>query len=154
MFQTTRNDVVFSGHGSNLPRDAKLTRVPPEVEFITFGPPGSVMTENLGQLQKGGQAITKIFIISPVTNEKTYIQATSYKFESGDIPNLALWPPRDLEIAGKGAVPHIIVVEAETHLADLWPRLRPFRKRGQTLRVIWSACAALDQNSNQLVDGE
>ena len=42
-----------------------------------------------------------------------------------------------------GAVPHIIGVEADTHLDDLWRRVRPFIKQNKILRVIWAACSSL-----------
>lgn len=38
MFQTTKDDIIFSGHGAALPNNGRVTRVPYGVEFYMFGP--------------------------------------------------------------------------------------------------------------------
>ena len=60
---------------------------------------------------------------------------------------------RNIEIAGMGALPHIIGVEADTHLSDLWQRVTPFIKPNETVRVIWAACSTIDVDDPS-VDGE
>ena len=61
--------------------------------------------------------------------------------------------PRNLKIAGMGVVPHIIGVEANTHLHDLWQRLKPFLQPNRKIRVIWGACSSIG-SSDPSVDGE
>ena len=53
MIQTTKHDVVFSGHGAVLPEAGRVTRVPYGVEFYMFGPPGITITDALGQKLEG-----------------------------------------------------------------------------------------------------
>ena len=65
MFQTTSDDIVLSGHGATLPQSAGVTKVPNGVEFITFGPPGSSITDQLGQMLEGGHYISNLFVTSP-----------------------------------------------------------------------------------------
>ena len=153
MIQTTKNDVVFSGHGAVLPEAGRVTRVPNGVEFYMFGPPGITITDALGQKLEGGIAISRLFITSPRTGSPSPLQPTIVTEASGAIPNLRLSAPRQLAIGGQGVVPHIIGVEAETDLTTLWQRLTPFRKQGQTLRVFWAACTSMGQ-TDPVVDGE
>ncbi|MGC6536102.1 MAG: putative adhesin [Candidatus Puniceispirillaceae bacterium] len=153
MFQTTSDDVVLSGHGATLPQNARTTKVPNGVEFITFGPPGSSITDQLGQMLEGGIYISNLFVTSPETNERSPLTPSAFTAASGDIPNLLLSGPRDIEIAGMGAVPHIIGVEADTHLGNLWQRVKPFIKPNRTVRVIWAACSSLGVDDPS-VDGE
>ena len=54
MIQTTKHDVVFSGHGAVLPEAGRVTRVPYGVEFYMFGPPCITITDALGQKLEGG----------------------------------------------------------------------------------------------------
>ena len=137
MIQTTKDDVVLSGHGSSLPEAGRVTRVPEGVEFYMMGPPGTTITDDLGQKLEGGIYISSLYISSPITKTKSSIKPTIVTSASGSIPNLALSAPRKLKIGGKGVVPHIIGVEEKTHLHDLWARVRPFIKPGKTLRVYW-----------------
>lgn len=153
MFQTTSEDVIFSGHGGTLPNKGHVTRVPYDVEFILFGPPGTSLSDELGQKLEGGIYISTLFIISPNTHERTPITPTIYTSKSGAIPNLILSDPRKLQVGGQGVVPHIVGVEGEAHLHDLWERLRPFIKKGKTLRVIWGACSTMG-NDDPLAHGE
>lgn len=153
MFQTTKDDVIFSGHGATLPEKGRLTHVPEGVEFIMFGPPGTCVTDNLGQMLEGGIYISNLFITSPKTKGRSSLSATKLTYASGGIPNLILAQPRDINVGGQGVVPHIIGVETPTHLQDLWPRLKPFRKAGKILRVIWAACSTI-RNTDPTADGE
>ena len=153
MFQTTSNDVVLSGHGATLPQNVRTTRVPNGVEFITFGPPGSSITDRLGQMLEGGTYISNLFVTSPRTNERSPLTPSIFTPASGNIPNLLLSGPRGIQVAGMGAVPHIIGVEAKTHLNDLWARITPFIKPNKTVRVIWAACSSISAN-DPTVDGE
>ena len=153
MIQTTEQDVVFSGHGAVLPAEGIVTRVPSGVEFYTFGPPGTTITDHLGQMLEGGLPIRNLFIISPKTNQRSPLQPSVYTDKSGSIPNLLLESPRKLDIGGKGVVPHIIGVEKVTSLHDLWQRLKPFIKSGKTLRVFWGACSYITQDDPE-VDAE
>ena len=143
MFQTTADDVILSGHGATLPQDQRMTTVPDGVEFIMFGPPDSSITDQLGQMLEGGVYISDLFVTSPKTGDRSPLTPTVLTAASGNIPNLLLSGPRDIEVAGMGAVPHIIGVEADTHLDDLWRRVRPFIKQNKILRVIWAACSSL-----------
>ena len=136
MFQTTNEDVIFSGHGATLPEKGRLTRVPEGVEFIMFGPPGTCITDNLGQMLEGGIYISNLFIISPKTQDRSPLSANKLTYASGGIPNLLLSEPRNINVGGQGVVPHIIGVETPTHLQDLWKRLKPFKKDGKIIRAI------------------
>ena len=69
LIQTTRDDVVFSGHGSTLPAAGKVTRVPAGVEFYLLAPPGAAITNRLGQALERGERITELFIRSGVTKQ-------------------------------------------------------------------------------------
>lgn len=153
MFQTTSDDVIFSGHGVTLPAAGRITRVPEGVDFYMFGPPGVSMTDKLGQMLEGGIYISNLFITSPKTRERTALKPTVLTSDSGSIPNLGLIAPRNLKIAGMGVVPHIIGVEANTHLHDLWQRLKPFLQPNRKIRVIWGACSSIG-SSDPSVDGE
>ena len=143
MFQTTQQDVILSGHGSTFPDKHKVTKVPDGVEFCMFGPPGTSITDNLGQMLEGGVYIRRIYLTSPKSGEEIELKPSVYTAKSGDIPNLMLHAPRGIAVGGQGVVPHVIGVEKATHLHDLWPRLKPFLRKGEVLRVIWAACSTL-----------
>lgn len=153
MFQTTSDDVIFSGHGETLLTAGHVTRVPEGVEFYMFGPPGVSITDKLGQKLEGRIRISKLFITSPKTGKKTALTPTVLTSDSGSIPNLGLLAPRNINIAGMGVVPHIIGVEANTHLHDLWPRVKPFLQPNRKIRVIWAACSTIGSN-DPTVDGQ
>lgn len=153
MFQTTKDDVIFSGHGATLPEKGQVTHVPYGVEFYMFGPPGTTITDNLGQMLEGGINITTLFITSPKTGDRIPLEPTVFKNGGGSIPNLLLAAPRQINVGGYGVVPHIIGVETPTHIQDLWPRLKPFIKSGQTLRVFWGACSTIGADDPE-ADGE
>lgn len=153
MFQTTTDDLILSGHGATLPDEHRETRLPVGVEFVMFGPPGTSITDNLGQMLEGGTYISNMFYISPKTGDRSPITPTILTSASGPIPNLSLSAPRDIEVGGMGVVPHIIGVEADTHLDDLWQRVKPFIKENKTLRVIWGACSSLGYE-DPVADGE
>ena len=114
MFQTTKDDVIFSGHGTSWPEAGRVTRVPYGVQFIMFGPPGTRITDDLGQMLEAGLYISKLFIRSPKTGGKSPIVPSVFTAESGSIPNVSLKAPRNLDIGGAGIVPHIVGVEEET----------------------------------------
>lgn len=153
MIQTTADDVVFSGHGNTLPEAGQVTRVPYGMELILLGPPGSQITDHLGQLLEGGVPIYRLFIKSRMTGEASTVIHTVHTAETGSVPNLVLNPPRDLNIGGLGVVPHVIGVETPTSMHDLWPRARTFMKPGRTLRVFWAACHSIEKEI-RLIDGE
>ena len=153
MLQTTRDDVIFSGHGCTLPEKGQVTRVPLGVEFYMMGPPGVTLTDHLGQMLEGGLYITTLFITSPKTGGRSPLQPVVRRYQDGAIPNLALDAPRDIDVGGQGVVPHIIGVEAFTSLQDLWPRLKPFIKPNHTIRVFWGSCTSLGADGPE-VDGE
>ena len=153
MFQTTADDIIFSGHGVTIPEAGRVTRVPYNVEFYMFGPPGTCLSDNLGQLLEGGVFIHDLFIESHKTDSKVPLKPTILTFDYGSIPNLILHPPRDLNIGGMGVVPHLIGVEEPTHLQDLWQRLKPFQKPNKTLRVIWAACGSMSSKDEPMANG-
>ena len=127
--------------------------MPYGVEFYMFGPPGTTITDNLGQMLEGGINITTLFITSPKTGDRIPLEPTVFKNGGGSIPNLLLAAPRQINVGGYGVVPHIIGVETPTHIQDLWPRLKPFIKSGQTLRVFWGACSTIGADDPE-ADGE
>ena len=151
LIQTTSDDIVFSGHGSSLPAAGKVTRVPAGVEFYLLAPPGAGITNRLGQALERGERITTLYIQSKVTREFSPHRYAVYTSETGDIPNMVLHPPRGLEISGE-IVPHLIGVERETDLHDLWARAKPFIKPRAITRVFWAACSSLKPGGNPCVD--
>ena len=126
LIQNTKDDVVFSGHGSTLTPAGKVTRVPSGVEFYLLAPPGAGITDRLGQALERGERITSLYIRSKMTMEFSPHRYAVYTDASGDIPNMALHPPRGLDISGT-VVPHIIGVEGITDLHDLWARATLYR---------------------------
>ncbi len=151
LIQTTKDDVVFSGHGSTLPPAGKVTRVPSGVEFYLLAPPGAGITDRLGQALERGERITSLYIRSKMTMEFSPHRYAVYTDASGDISNMALHPPRGLDISGT-VVPHIIGVERITDLHDLWARARPFIDPRGTTRIFWAACSSLKIGGNPCVD--
>ena len=111
LIQTVRDDVVFSGHGSTLPAAGKVTRVPAGVEFYLLAPPGAGITNRLGQALERGERITELYIRSSVTKQFSPHRHAVYTSATGDIPNMALHPPRGLDISSN-MVPHVIGVDA------------------------------------------
>ena len=143
MFQTTEDDVLFHGHGATILGRGNETRVPKGVDFYTFGPPGTSMTGNLSDMLVGGQLIRQIYLSSPKSKDTVNIEPTVYTYESGPIPGLILDGSEQTRLGQKGIVPHIIGVNDLTNLHDMWPLLDPFKKPGQRLRVIWTACSTI-----------
>lgn len=91
-------------------------------------------------------------MVSDKTDTRSPLRPSVYKADYGDIPNLILEGPRQLNVGGQGVVPHVIGVEAPTHLHDLWSRIKPFQKPNETIRVIWAACSVMG-NESPLADG-
>jgi hypothetical protein len=151
LIQTVRDDVVFSGHGSTLPAAGKVTRVPAGVEFYLLAPPGAGITNRLGQALERGERITELYIRSSVTKQFSPHRHAVYTSATGDVPNMALQPPRGLDISGN-IVPHVIGVERNTDLHDLWARARPFIDPRGTTRVFWAECSSIKAGGNPCVD--
>ncbi|MCE2517094.1 MAG: hypothetical protein J4F41_04515 [Alphaproteobacteria bacterium] len=149
--QTTPLDVVVSGHGSVDLNDNGTTKTPVGVEFILLAPPGAVITDHLGGKLEKGEYIDQLYL----NNSSGHIlphEPARYT-QRQVIPNLVLHPPRDLQL-GSG-VPHMIGVEVETPIRDIFPRLEPFRseslKHGQVLKVYFAACSALTRDDPNTV---
>ena len=151
LIQTNGDDVVFSGHGSTMPPAGKVTRVPSGVEFYLLGPPGASITNRLGNALEAGDRITELFIRSGMTDEFSPHRYKVYTSKSGDVPNMVLHPPRGLDLSGK-IVPHIIGVEKNTDLHDLWARAKPFINPRATTRIFWAACSNLRGGDKPVVD--
>lgn len=143
--QTTKDDVVFSGHGISRLANKRVTRVPEGVEFHLIAPPGASISDPLGHALEIGEYIKTLYLQSHITEEYSPHEYSTYTSKSGDVPNLVLFPPRDLDIFGN-IVPHLIGVEEPTNLHDLWARIHKFIVRNQTIRVFWAACSALNSN--------
>lgn len=141
MFQTTKDDVVFAGHGATIVGRGHETHVPEGVEFYMFGPPGTALASHLQRMLEGGVLIRRLYLLSPKTRETSTIEPAVFTHQSGAIPDLILGDSHKIKLGQKGVVPHIIGVDHPTRLHDMWPLLTPFIKPGRTLRVVWAACS-------------
>ena len=143
MFQSTKDDVVFAGHGATLLGQGHETRVPEDVEFYIFGPPGTALADHVQRMLEGGVSIRRLYMLSPKTGATSTIKPTVYTHKSGPIPDLILGDSHKIKLGQKGVVPHIIGVDHPTRLHDMWPLLTPFKRSGRTLRVMWAACSTM-----------
>lgn len=143
---TTGNDVIFSGHGAFTA--VGDTTVPEGVEFYMVAPLGATITDSLGQALESMEKITKLGIYSSTTRELSKVIPVIYKAGT-KAPNLTLQAPNGIILNPGG--PHLIGVTQDTKLSDLWVRLAPFIKHGQTIRVFWAACTAISGARNQTV---
>ena len=148
MFQTTKDDVIFSGHGATDLGRGHETRVPEGVELYMFGPPGTALADHVQRMLEGGVLIRRLYLISPKTKEKSTIEPAVFTSRSGAIPDLILGDSHNTKIGQKGVVPHIIGVDHPTRLHDMWSLLTPFIKPGRTLRVMWAACSITGELSD------
>lgn len=149
--QLTSNDIILSGHGCTMPTKGQVTRVPYGIDFYLLAPPGCSISDKFGHALETGAAINGQKIVSPGQRSEAEYEPVIYTASSGDVPNLLLCAPRDedaagnvsnvLDISGK-IVPHLIGVERDTHLGDLWSRIKPLLKPGTRMRVFWGACAS------------
>ena len=142
-------DVVLSGHGG-LPADklAASTIVPPGIEFWVLCPPGGSIADETGQALENGKTLSMLGILNPGSDTLSNCTATVYK-EGASAPDYVLSPPRGISI--QPGVPHLLGVEADTPLSQLWLRVSAFVKKGQTIRCFWAACTAIDGATNPVV---
>lgn len=145
--QATKNDVVLSGHGS-VEIGGGETTVPGGFELVVLAPPGASISDRLGGLIEQGKAVNQLKL---ATGTGGVVQFQPVVYSSGkSCPNYVLHAPRGLAL--KPGVPHMLGVEKATDLASLWARVQTFHRDGQTTRVYWCACAAMDGAKNQMVD--
>lgn len=160
----TADDVVISGHGNYGSRKKRVvgdTVVPEGFEFVQLAPLGATLTVTAGCKLDAGQPIRKLGIISPITGEIAAHQPIVYK--AGDlVPNLTLFSPfdetdpaSDLPIVFRPDGPKGIYLERgapDQSLDSLWERVEAHRQPGKIVRVYWSACSAMPDASEPLVD--
>ncbi|MGZ5006496.1 MAG: putative adhesin [Methylobacter sp.] len=144
--QTTGDDVIFSGHGA-YQFDGETT-VPAGVEFWLLSPPGASIADSTGQALEDMTKINKLGIKN--VGSDILINNTPIVYRAGSsAPDYILQAPRGIVIKPGG--PHILGVESDTKLSDLWARVQPFIKPGQTIRCYWAACTALTGATNPVV---
>lgn len=144
--QTTGDDVIFSGHGAY--RYDGETTVPAGVEFWLLAPPGASIADSTGQALEDMKKISMLGIKK--TGDDILINNTPIVYSAGSlVPNYVLQAPRGIVIKPGG--PHILGVESDTKLSDLWIRVQPFIKSGKTIRCYWAACTAITGATNPVV---
>jgi hypothetical protein len=145
--QATKNDVVLSGHGS-VEIGGGETVVPGGFELVVLAPPGASISDRLGGMIERGEKVKQFKL---PTGASGAIDFKPVVYKAGQkAPNYVLHPPRGLVL--KPGVPHMIGVEAETSLEELWKRVKVFSRPGKVTKVFWCACAAMDGAQNQMVD--
>jgi hypothetical protein len=146
--QTTGSDVILSGHGAL--NGTGETNVPAQVELWVLAPPGASIADETGQALENMTKLTQLGIKNP--DSDVLVNDTPVVYKAGQrAPDYILSPPRGIHIDPQG--PHVIGVEKNTRLSELWVRVQPFVKPGQTLRVFWAACTAMKGAKNQVVIG-
>jgi hypothetical protein len=146
--QTTGEDVILSGHGALVGGGA--TVVPAGVEFWVLAPPGASIADETGQALENTLKLTQLGIKNP--HSEILVNNTPNFYKTGaEVPDYTLYPPRGIVIDPNG--PHVIGVEKETLLSELWERVQPFIKPGKTIRVYWAACTAMAGAKNPVVIG-
>lgn len=143
---TTGTDVVISGHGSYEFNGE--TQVPAGFELWVMAPPGGSISDPLGGALEHGDTITKIAVASQQSATLNAVPITKYAAGKA-APNYVLHAPRNLNLRPGG--PHVIGVEENTKLSDLWTRVQTFARPQQTTRVFWAACSAIAGAKNQVV---
>jgi hypothetical protein len=144
--QTTGNDVIFSGHGRLS--TTGTTTVPPQMELWVLAPPGATIADETGQDLENMMRITQLGIKNPGSD--VLINDTPIVYTAGmQPPNYVLSAPRGIHITPGG--PHVIGVEEDTRLSDLWVRAQPFMRPGKVLRCFWAACTAMRGAKNPVI---
>lgn len=144
--QTTPQDVILSGHGAL--KKVGMTLVPLGVELWVLAPPGASIADSTGQALENMTKITKLGLKIP--NSVMLITDTPVVYTAGQqVPDYTLQAPRGIHINPLG--PHVIGVEKDTLLSELWIRVAPFIRAGKTLRCFWAACTAMDGATNPVV---
>ncbi len=155
VIQTTIHDVVFSGHGGVNAPPIKKTTVPAGVEFWLLAPPGTFLLNHVGWSLETGEKISGLYMRRGGRVSYQLIEPMIYPHGS-QLPDLMLsygnFVPKRRVI-----VPHVLTTSDDMHLQDMWGRLDPFRteclKTGRKLRVFWSACSNIDQQSEDFEVG-
>ena len=146
--QTTGDDVILSGHGGLT--NTNTTRVPAFVELWLLAPPGASVADETAQALENMTKLTQLGLKNP--NSDVLVNDTLIVYTAGkDVPDYTLTAPRGIIIDPQG--PHVIGVEQNTRLSELWVRVQPFVKPGKTLRVFWAACTAMAGAKNPVVIG-
>ena len=145
--QATKHDVVLSGHGAVEVGKGETT-VPAGFELVVLAPPGATISDRLGGLIENGKSVGALKLS---TGTGGVVEFKPVVYGSGkSCPNYVLSAPRGLAL--KPGVPHMLGVEGKTELSSLWQRVEVFRRVGETTRVYWCACAAMQGAKNQMVD--
>ncbi|HYS65152.1 MAG TPA: hypothetical protein VEN30_15285 [Paraburkholderia sp.] len=142
MIKATEIDWVISGHGSTLTStQPPTTRVPAGMRLVLLAPPGTALTNRLGNALERGTAIDHVVLRQ---NGRSNAHEPATYAAGADVPNLTLHfiAPRDI---AAGGVPHIIGVAQDTTLDSLWSRIIPVQ--GKTVSVFWAACSNIDGTS-------
>ncbi|MBD2499262.1 putative adhesin [Anabaena azotica] len=149
LIKATKDDFVCSGHGAMPQKNiGKEIRVPDGVRLVVLAPPAASVSNDLCQGVESGNAIPGLKILSPTTGDYSPTQPVTYEAGSS-CPNYSLYPIDGSWL--KPGLPHLITVENETSLQDLWSRITPFTKPGKIINVYWAACTALSGAKNQVV---
>lgn len=146
---TTPDDVILSGHGAF--KFHGETPVPQGFEFWQLAPLGASIADSLGQSLESMKEIVKLGLKN--RGSTNLITMFPIIYGAGEMaPNLILQAPRGIIIKPGG--PHVIGVEIDTPLSDLWVRVEPFRKEGEVVRVFWAACSVILGAKNPVVLGK
>lgn len=143
--QTTIHDVVFRGHGGVDIPPVVATKVPPGVEFWLLAPPGAGILNHLATMLETGERIEGLYIHNE--HGRSHQDHTPQIYPHGaELPDLILEHTYDI-VMTRSIVPHIVTVNQQEHLQNLWHRIDPHRtealKKARLLRVFWGACSDL-----------